>query len=198
MPSAKQSAQARVNGAKSKGPKTRLGKFIAAANSFKTGLHAAKSSALKLENSAAYDGQLAAYIRRYQPQDNVELNFVRELCGLDWRIHRFKAYETAILNHQVEIQHKTLEATDTSLNDDLKGAVAVDFMDKNSHVLRFLSHQSQSLSHQRLGALRSLREIRKMYPVLAPGFYLDDSVDFLPHLNPKNEPKPHAPLQEAA
>jgi len=98
MPTSKRSAQARINAAKSKGPKTRLGKFIAAANSFKTGLHAAKSVALKLENSAAYDGQLAAYIRRYQPQDTVELNYVRELCSLDWRIHRFKAYSTAILN----------------------------------------------------------------------------------------------------
>ena len=91
MPTEKRSAQARINGAKSRDPKTRLGKFIAAANSFKTGLHAAKSSSLKLENSAAY-------IRRYQPQDTVEPNYVREVCSLDWRIHRFQAYLTAILN----------------------------------------------------------------------------------------------------
>lgn len=183
------SAQARINGAKSKGPKTQLGKFIAAANSFKTGLHAAKSAALKLENSDEYDGQLAAYIRRYQPQDAVELNYVRELCCLDWRIHRFKVYETAVLNHQVEVQDKTLQATDVRVPDDLKGAIAVEFMNKNSNVIRFLAHQGQALASQRLAVLRSFRETREFAPVLLPGFYLTESEEVEPDLNPENEPK---------
>ena len=198
MPTAKRSAQARINGAKSKGPKTNLGKFIASTNSFKTGIHAAKSAALKLENSSAYDGQLTAYIRRYQPQDTVELNYVRELCCVDWQIHRFKAYSTAVLNHQIDVNDTTYRATDIRVPDDLRGVLAVDFVNKSSNVFIFLAHQERRLTQQRLAILRALRETRKISPVFVPGFYLPDSEPLNSDLDAKNGPKPVLVEQEAA
>lgn len=198
MPTAKRSEQARINGAKSKGPKTRLGKFIAASNSRKTGIHAAKSAALKLENSSDYDGQLAAYVRRFQPQDTVELNYVRELCCVDWQIHRFKAYLVAVLNHQLDIQDTTLQATDIDASDDLKGALALASMNKSSNVVQLLTLQERRLTTQRLSILRCLRETRAISPVLYPGFYLNEAEELNPISSPKNEPKPFSINKEAA
>ncbi len=191
-------AQARINGAKSKGPKTALGKFIASTNSFKTGFYAAKSSALKLENSSEYDGQLAAYIRRYQPQDTVELNYVRELCCVDWQIHRYKAYSTAVLNHQIDVNDTTYQATDIRVPDELRGVLAIDFVNKTSNVVVFLAHQERRLTQQRLAILRALRETRNISQTFVPGFYLTESEELNAALDPENEPKPASDLEEAA
>jgi len=192
------SAQARINGAKSKGPKTRLGKFISSTNSFKTGLHAAKSGVLKLEDSAAYDQQLAAYIRRFRPQDPIELNYVYELCRLDWQIHRTNAYLTAALNHQLDANESTYKATDIAVSDDLKGALAVDSANKTSVVIQTLTIQSRRLCSQRLTIFRALREIRKMLEVLVPGFDPADSEELNPNGTPQSEPEPVSAVQEAA
>lgn len=197
-PKLSRSDQARVNGAKSQGPKTPHGKLASSLNSLKTGRYSGKTVLLTLDNQAEYETQLSAYIRRFQPADDVELTIIRELCYLDWRLHKLAKSESAVLNHQLKVQESTLAELDSQVPGDLKAAVAIDQINRSSNILGLIVVQRQRLSVQRLSALRTLREIRKISQAPDFSLYLVESTSLTPEKTQENEPKPAATLPEAA
>ncbi|MCE5309291.1 MAG: hypothetical protein LLG20_16745 [Acidobacteriales bacterium] len=96
----KQLEAARRNGARSRGPKTPEGKARSAMNGFKHGRYAKPACVLRGENKDAFHDLLQSLIHRFQPADEAELNLVRSLASIDWRLARIVAAESRILDVQ--------------------------------------------------------------------------------------------------
>src|ERR671929_104652 len=94
-------AASRANGAKSRGPVTPEGKARSSQNARKHG-----GAACALMISPAESPHFAefrdAYIRRFQPADEVELGLVDEMAACRWSQQRISALEAAALENQIE------------------------------------------------------------------------------------------------
>lgn len=82
------SEQSRINGAKSRGPKTAEGKARSSLNAVKHGRYATNAVVLSNEDPNAFENLVARYVQRIQPADSIEYNLVRELASFDWRLAR--------------------------------------------------------------------------------------------------------------
>src|SRR5262245_22103014 len=92
MLSEKHSEAARVNGAKSRGPKTPEGKARSSRNATRHGL-LSKCVLLKHESVEGFESMVDTYLERYRPQDEVELGFVEEMVVAAWRLRRLWSIE---------------------------------------------------------------------------------------------------------
>lgn len=81
--------QARLNGAKSKGPTSDTGKRWSAKNSFKTGLYAKTIAAFPQEMQDHYNQIHHAYREDYIPADSIEDDLVSQLAFNRARYHHF-------------------------------------------------------------------------------------------------------------
>lgn len=93
--------QAKLNGAKSKGPKTDQGKAIAARNATKHGLLAKQPPLLVTEDLATLEGMVQGLIDQYQPGNPVEHFLVQQLAMAMVRQYRLWNVEAAIANLEV-------------------------------------------------------------------------------------------------
>lgn len=93
--------QARLNGAKSKGPKTEQGKAIAASNATKHGLLAKQPPLLVTEDLATFEGLIQGLIDQYQPDNPVEHFLVQQVAMAIVRQHRLWKVEVAIANAEM-------------------------------------------------------------------------------------------------
>ncbi|MCE5306511.1 MAG: hypothetical protein LLG20_02615 [Acidobacteriales bacterium] len=96
----KQLEAARRNGARSRGPETPEGKARSAMNGFKHGRYAKLACVLRGENKDAFHDLLQSLIRRFQPVDEAELNLVRSLASIDWRLTHVVAARESQLTFQ--------------------------------------------------------------------------------------------------
>jgi hypothetical protein len=94
--SEKRSAAARANGALSHGPKTPEGKARSSQNATKHGL-LSQIVVLGNENLEGFEDITAAYCRRFQPADDVELGMVEEMVAAYWRLRRALAIEMGMM-----------------------------------------------------------------------------------------------------
>ena len=74
------SEQARINGAKSKGPTSKTGKRWSAQNSFKTGLYAKTIEAFPKELQDHYNQIHDAYREDYRPSDSIEDDLLAQMA----------------------------------------------------------------------------------------------------------------------
>lgn len=93
--------QARMNGAKSKGPTTEQGKAIAARNAAKHGLLAKQPPLLVTEDLATFEGLMQGLIDQYQPENPVEHFLVQQVAMAMVRQYRLWTVEAAIANLEV-------------------------------------------------------------------------------------------------
>lgn len=93
--------QARLNGAKSKGPKTEQGRAIAARNATKHGLLAKQPPLLVTEDLATFEGLVQGLIDQYQPENPVEHFLVQQVAMAMVRQYRLWNVEAAIANLEV-------------------------------------------------------------------------------------------------
>ena len=90
--------QARINGAKSKGPTSPEGKSKSSRNAIRHGLTANEHTLLESEFPEEYAEVRAAFIDDLRPATKAELRLVEKIANLDWRLERFVMMETALLN----------------------------------------------------------------------------------------------------
>ncbi|WP_321476840.1 hypothetical protein [uncultured Paludibaculum sp.] len=115
------SDQARINGARSRGPVTAEGKARSARNATKhgkyakTGPGAAHSAVLKSEDSAAFDDLVERRARDFRPLNSFEASLVREICALEWRYDRLSAIETRHIDLQIAQETEALRRQTGSL-----------------------------------------------------------------------------------
>src|SRR5207249_6035129 len=97
------SDQSRINGAKSRGPKSSEGKARSSSNALKHGRYANNAIVLSNEDRGAFDELVAAHAQRIQPTDLIETRFTRELASIDWLLARHFAMDARMLDHEMDI-----------------------------------------------------------------------------------------------
>ena len=78
---------ARINGAKSRGPKTEEGKARSRFNALRHGL-AARTVCLTEKERPMFEAMVAAYNERFRPADTVEEDLIEQMCVAKWRQRR--------------------------------------------------------------------------------------------------------------
>jgi hypothetical protein len=108
-PQKSRSEQARINGAKSRGPITAEGKAKSSRNALKHGYAAKTNTLIGPDDSEAWHAHLAGYWESYAPADYQETDFVEQLASLSWRQARLVGMETALLDFQLCIQEEKVD-----------------------------------------------------------------------------------------
>ena len=99
MSSLRRILASRANGARSRGPKTPLGKLRSSQNALR---HALLSKYLVLSNESreGFQAFLREHLERFCPADGVELGLIEEMVAA-WRLRRVWAAETRLIDNAV-------------------------------------------------------------------------------------------------
>ena len=92
---------ARLNGAKSKGPVTAMGKDRIRSNALKHGL-TARLTLWRNEDTGQFQNLLLALLEQFQPANDVECLCIEEMAMAKWRLRRVVGLETAAGNKHLE------------------------------------------------------------------------------------------------
>lgn len=95
--------QARINGAKSKGPKTPLGKAISSQNAVKHGHYCTHPVVLSCESVDEYNAILNELMDKFQPADEAEIRLVHQLADLDWNYQRLISAQTVFFGRLLKL-----------------------------------------------------------------------------------------------
>jgi hypothetical protein len=147
------SEQARLNGAKSRGPKTEAGKARSAMNATRHGLCAASFVVIDTEDDDAFKQLQQSFLDTFRPQNAIEHECVIQAAVARWRLRRVWSLETNLFNrtmHQVgemreNVSGKALEAKAYGLMSD---------------TLALLNRYERSISREYERALKNLDRAR--------------------------------------
>lgn len=81
-----------------RGPKTEVGKVIAATNSTKHGILSAKPVVLAFESENGWRNHRQSILDSLEPQDGVEQVLAERVALNSWRLNRVAVYETELVN----------------------------------------------------------------------------------------------------
>src|SRR5437773_959929 len=101
MPTQLKSDTARVNGAKSQGPKTAQGREISSRNSTKHGLSARNPVVLECENAGHFEAVHDSQMEIHQPATPAEKDLVDQVVAARWRILRLQSIESDLLDTEL-------------------------------------------------------------------------------------------------
>ena len=111
MSSIRRILSSRANGARSRGPKTPLGKQHSSQNALTHGL-TADTVILKTEPTGTYQVLFGDHLDRFQPVGGVEFGMIEEMVAANWRMRRAWAIETRIFDNQVSTEPPVLDDLD--------------------------------------------------------------------------------------
>jgi hypothetical protein len=149
---------ARLNGAKSKGPKTPEGKRRSSYNAVRHGL-LSKCTVLATEDPANFEALLQQFVARFEPLDDVEFGMVEEMASATWRMRRGWAVETELMNEAILRQK-----SDASDKDEDRALAAAFKQLAAEPVLGLLHRYETRLSRLYQRALRNLLSLREKKP----------------------------------
>src|SRR5712691_423964 len=153
---------ARINGAKSRGPKTPQGRAAVSMNAFSHGL-TAKTLILQNENPEQFAKMLNSYFDYLQPANQIEVDLIADMVAARWRLRRIWRFETAMLDIEMDSQAPDFEKRFEKYDEDMRGGAAFSALaDKSkglSTALRYDIHLSRTYrrSLQELYRLRGAR-----------------------------------------
>src|ERR1700719_4429580 len=101
MPSALKSETARINGAKSRGPKTPQGRARSSMNALSHGLNA-KTLILPHEDRNLFAEIWKDYFDLLKPANQMEIDLVSDIVAARWRLRRMERYETVMLDEEID------------------------------------------------------------------------------------------------
>jgi hypothetical protein len=159
------SDQARLNGAKSRGPKTPQGKARSSLNALKHGRYATNAIVLSNEDSEAFEELVANYVRRIQPADQVEYHLTRELAAIDWRLTRIFALDTRMLDHEMDVQAPALDSAGLAVPELTRLLAAGRSIVDRSQYPNYLARRETQLIRARQSVFGILRNLRKNFPL---------------------------------
>jgi hypothetical protein len=154
------SEQARLNGAKSSGPKTGAGKARSAMNAVKHGLSGARMAVLNNENDEAFQELFRDFIMKFQPQDAVEHECVLQAAIARWRLRRIWQIEAALFDAQMDSQAEQLRRQFESFDEGTRQALAFKAMADDSNSLSLLNRYERTISREYDRALKALDRAR--------------------------------------
>jgi hypothetical protein len=151
-------AAARANGAKSRGPKTPEGKLASSRNATTHGL-TAQTLVLHNESQAQYESDLRAYLDHFRPQGKPETDLVHQLVAASWRLARYAAIETGLLENKMADQAEWLEEKYEHLDDRHRLAVAFESLTSNGS-LALLNRYQPRLQREYQRLLKTLTDLQ--------------------------------------
>ena len=157
MASSLKSEAARLNGAKSRGPKTPEGRLRSSANSLRHGL-LARTVVLEDENGDTFADLLAAFERDLHPQNDVERSLVENMAIGRWRLLRLWAIERTSLKSEME-KHDP-EANDPAT----RAAMAFRALGDQSRCLDLLNRYEARFGRQYARSLNLLLKLNTVPP----------------------------------
>jgi len=101
MPSKLRSETARLNGAKSRGPKTPEGKEISSQNAVTHGFTSQSLIVLACESQRQFDEILNQFMEIHKPANAAEIDLVEEMVACRWRIRRMWGIETTLMDAEI-------------------------------------------------------------------------------------------------
>jgi len=101
MRSEKQMIASRINGQKSRGPVTAMGKDRIRSNALKHGL-TARMACWKNEDPEQFQRLLVALLEQFAPTNDVEFLCIEEMAMAKWRLRRVVSLETAAGNFHLQ------------------------------------------------------------------------------------------------
>jgi hypothetical protein len=90
----------RINGAKSRGPKTAEGRARSSQNALKHGLRAERVVVLPDEDAAAYEAEQAALLAELAPEGALQTLLARRVAASAWRVLRADRIEVELFEQQ--------------------------------------------------------------------------------------------------
>jgi hypothetical protein len=164
MPLSK-SDQARINGAKSRGPKTREGKARSSLNALKHGRYATNAIVLKNEDPEAFEDLVANYAQIIQPANTVEYHLTRELAAINWLLTRIYAMDTRLLDHEMDMQTPALDSAGLTVQELTRLTAAGRSIVDRSQYPNYLARRAAQLVRARQSTLAFLKDLRKNFPL---------------------------------
>ena len=164
MPTAKKSAAARANGAKSRGPKTAATRAISSANALTHGLTSWNTLVLQNESQQEFDDLRAHYTAMFAPATDAETEFVNEMLAARWRLRRLWTIETALLDTEIDRQRPILAREFSRTDEGVHIALAFRALADDSRALALVSRYESRLRRiydRAFDNLHTLQQARK-------------------------------------
>jgi len=164
MASNLKSDTARINGAKSRGPKSAETKAISSLNALKHGFTAHNTVLLACENPDEFQSMLDDYMAAYRPAHGLETRMVAEACAAHWRMLRLTTIETSLMDFEMVRQEPELEKKLTRFDVGIQLAVSFQALADESRTISLISRYESRLHRIRermLNALLALRRLAK-------------------------------------
>src|SRR5260370_9429616 len=110
MPSERQSESARINGAKSRGPKSDETNEKSSRNSLRHGCTASHTILLACEDRGDFERMRSDYNTTYKPVTLEEQSLVAEMFAAGWRIRRPTTIEVALIDSEMITEEAKVKA----------------------------------------------------------------------------------------
>ncbi len=157
MPSLTKSESARINGAKSHGPKTEAGRKRSSQNALKHGL-TAQTLVLPTEDPAEFHQILSSYLDQFQPDGPAESDLIHEMVAAKWRLQRLAIIETQLY---IESMEHAEENADRPLSPAESLAAAFTWL-ASSNSFNVLQRVESRLERTYSRALRNLIQLQRL------------------------------------
>jgi hypothetical protein len=161
MPSELKSETSRINGAKSHGPKTPEGKEASSRNALKHGFTVGKTFIMECESADEYQDFLAEHMTIHQPATPAEKELVDQMAIARWRIRRFVAAETALLDSEMLRNRDAVSKEFGPTHSDVHLAMAIRSLADDSRALSLMSRYESRHQRTHDKAYAALRELQK-------------------------------------
>ena len=151
------SESARINGAKSRGPKTEAGRRRSSQNALKHGLYS-ETLLLPSEDPDEFNQLLASYLDQFQPDGPAERDLVHDMVAAKWRLQRLAIIETQLY---IEYLESAEEAADHPQSPAESLTAAFTGL-ANSTSYAFLHRVESRLERSYSRALRNLIQLQRL------------------------------------
>src|SRR4029077_4861046 len=158
---------ARINGAKSHGPKTPEGKEASSRNAIKHGMTARNTYILECESKQDFQEFHAEHSAIHQPATPPEKELVEQMAIARWRIRRFVNAETVIIDCEIVRNRDKVEKEFATLGCGVHVAMAIRSLADESRCLSLMSRyeaRHQRTHDKAYAALRELQQFRAAAP----------------------------------
>lgn len=156
------SEQARINGKKSRGPKTQAGRIKCAAANLKHGRYAFSTAVLPVEDPRAFDDLVKTYLAIIRPQNQAEYACVEDLASVQIDLHRLRAIEAGVFSMACERQSAADNAAQVEQNNLRLLASAADNLLRESPTPAYVSRRQAQLYRRRREIYFHLRQLRTL------------------------------------
>ena len=185
----------RINGGKSRGPKTEGGRRAASLNAVKHGL-SAETVVLPNESQEEYQAELHDYLQHFAPANKPETDLVLQLASAQWRLARYTAVEMSLFDIQMEKSRKYIDKEWKNIDESRRVALAFQALSGAHSPLALLNRYQARLHHEYQRILKALLQLQaarrtdeaKLQNEPKP---LAQGAPALPHATTENDPLTH-------